>query len=153
MLNAFIIPRRLKDLLGREIGPTEWFEMTQDRIDAFAGCAEDRQWIHIDREQAARTPLGRTVAHGFLLLSLLPHFLQKSTVFDFPFKMAVNYGLNKVRFLNAVRPGDKIRHRAVLQEIRRKGFGRLLLRIDNTVEVEGAAKPAFVAELLVMFFL
>jgi len=153
MLNAIIIPRQLKDLLGREIGPTDWLEMTQERIDAFAASTEDRQWIHVDRERAAQTPLGSTVAHGFLLLSLLPHFLRKSLVFNFPFKMAVNYGLNRVRFLNAVRPGDKVRHRAVLQEIRRKGLGRLLLRVENTLEVEGAPKPALVADLLVLFFL
>jgi acyl dehydratase len=153
MLNAIIIPRQLKDLLGRDIGPTDWIEMTQDRIEAFAACSEDRQWIHVDRDRAAQTPLGSTVAHGFLLLSLIPHFLQKSPVFNFPFKMAVNYGLNRVRFLNPVRPGDKIRHRAVLQEISRKGIGRLLLRIENTIEVEGAPKPALVAELLAMFFL
>jgi acyl dehydratase len=153
MLTGIMIPRQLKDLLGREIGPTDWFEMTQDRIDAFAASAEDRQWIHVDRERAAQTPLGSTVAHGFLLLSLIPHFLQKSAVFDFDYKMAVNYGLNRVRFINPVRPGDKIRHRAVLQEIQRKGFGRLLLKIENTIEVEGAPKPALVAEILALFFL
>lgn len=152
MLNAITIPRQLKDLLGREIGPTDWFEMTQERIDAFAAATDDRQWIHVDRERALQTPLGSTVAHGFLLLSLIPHFLQKSVIFNVPFKIAVNYGLNRVRFLNPVRPGDKIRHRAILQEITRKGFGRLLLKIDNTIEVEGAPKPALVAELLVLFF-
>jgi acyl dehydratase len=152
MLIGSSIPSQLKDLLGQEIGPSDWLEMTQDRIDAFAACSEDRQWIHVDRERAAQTPLGSTVAHGFLLLSLIPHFLQKSAVFDFPYKMAVNYGLNRVRFLNPVRPGDKIRHRAVLQEISRKGFGRLLLKVESTFEVEGAAKPALVAELLAMFF-
>lgn len=152
MLNAITIPRQLKDLLGREIGPTDWLEMTQERIDSFAAATDDRQWIHVDRERALQTPLGSTVAHGFLLLSLIPHFLQKSAVFNFPFRIAVNYGLNRVRFLNPVRPGDKIRHRAILQEITRKGFGRLLLKIDNTIEVEGAPKPALVAELLVLFF-
>jgi len=153
MLHAIMIPRQLKDLLGREIGPSDWLEMTQDRIDAFAACSEDRQWIHVEPARAAQTPLGSTVAHGFLLLSLIPHFLRTSAAFDFPFKMAVNYGLNRVRFLNPVRPGDKVRHRAVLQEISRKGIGRLLLKVENTIEVDGAPKPALVAELLVMFFL
>jgi acyl dehydratase len=152
MLIGSAFPRPLKDLLGREIGPTDWIEMTQERIDAFAACSEDRQWIHVDRDRAAQSPLGSTIAHGFLLLSLIPHFLEKSAVFDFPYKTAVNYGLNRVRFLQPVRPGDKIRHRAVLQEISRKGFGRLLLKVENTIEVEGGAKPALVAELLVLFF-
>ena len=148
-----LTPRKLKAFLGKEIGTSEWSSITQERIDAFAGCTEDRQWIHVDRERASQGPLGSTVAQGFLLLSLLPHFLQTNELFQMKFKMVLNYGLDRVRFINPVRPGDRIRNRAVLREIKRKGFRRVLIKIENTMEVEGRDEPAMVAELLAYFFL
>jgi len=148
-----LTPRKLKAFLGKEIGTSEWSSITQERIDAFAGCTEDRQWIHVDRERTAQGPLGSTVAQGFLLLSLLPHFLQTNELFQMKFKMVLNYGLDRVRFINPVRPGDRIRNRAVLREIKRKGFRRVLIKIENTMEVEGRDEPAMVAELLAYFFL
>jgi acyl dehydratase len=147
-----LTPRKLKAFLGREIGTSDWFVMTQDRIDAFAECTEDRQWIHIDREKAAKGPLGGTVAHGFLVLSLLPYFLQQNVIFQMKFKMAINYGLDRVRFIQAVRPGSRIRNRAVLKNIEKKGFRKVLLKIENTLEIEGEAKPGMVAELLALFY-
>ncbi len=146
-------PRKLKALVGQELGLSDWLEMTQERIDAFAGVTEDRQWIHVDRERAARGPLRSTVAHGFLILSLLPHWLSAIPLFQTRFRMAVNYGLDRVRLVHPVRPGDRIRNRAVLRSVARKGFFRLLVKIENTVEIEKADKPALVAELLAMFFL
>ena len=97
-------------------------EITQDRINAFAECTEDRQWIHVDEQRAKNGPLGSTVAHGFLLLSLLPHLNLKNEIFSLRSKMAVNYGLNQVRFINPVKPGNYIRNRAVLKDITKKGF-------------------------------
>jgi len=148
-----LTPRKLKAFLGKDIGTSDWFVMTQERIGAFAECTEDRQWIHIDRERAAKTRLGGTVAHGSLLLSLLPHFLWQISLFEMKSKMAINYGLDRVRFVQAVHPGDRIRNRAVLKDIQKRGFRRLLLKIENTLEIEGQDKPAMVAELLVLIFL
>ena len=146
-------PRGLKALIGTELHLSDWLAMTQDRIDAFAACSGDRQWIHVDRERAAAGPLQGTVAHGFLVLSLLTAWLQESALFQSRYRMAVNYGLDRVRFVHPVKPGQRIRMRAVLREVRRKGFFKLLLKIDCTVEIEGVEKPALVAELLGMIFL
>jgi len=147
---GLLTPRRLKALVGREIGVSDWFVMTQDRIDAFAAASEDRQWIHVDPERAVAGPLHGTVAHGFLLVSLLPHLLAGPSLSRVKAKMLVNYGLDRVRFIRPVRPGDRLRARAVLREIRRKGFRRLLLKLETTIEVEGGGKPAAVVDLLVL---
>ncbi len=145
--------RRLKAMIGREVGLSDWFTVTQDRIDAFAACTEDRQWIHVDPEKAAASPLRGTVAHGFLILSLLPHFNFRNEIFSGRIRMAVNYGLNRVRFPNSVRPGSRIRNRAVLKGLERRGFRKVLLTVENTVEIEGEEKPALVAEVLALVFL
>jgi len=144
-----IKPRLLKKMLGQEFCLSDWLMITQDRINAFADCTEDHQWIHVDVERAARSPLKSTIAHGFLLLSLLPHFLSQSPLARIRVRMVFNYGLDRIRFIQPVRPGDRIRNRAVLKEIKRKGFRRWLVKIENTIEIEGNPKPALVAELLV----
>ncbi len=144
-----IKPRHLKKMLGQEFCLSDWLTMTQERINAFADCTEDRQWIHVDVERAARSPLKSTIAHGFLLLSLLPYFLSQSPLSRIKVKMVFNYGLDRIRFIQPVKPGDRIRNRAVLREIRRRGFRRWLVRIENTLEIEGNPKPALVADLLV----
>ena len=145
--------RRLKAMLGKEVGVSDWFTVSQERIDAFAECTEDRQWIHVDQERAARGPLGGTVAHGFLLLSLIPHFNFQNEIFTGRFRMAVNYGLNRVRFPLAVRAGARVRNRAVLKSLDKRGFRRVLVTVENTLEVEGQEKPAMVAEVLALIFL
>jgi acyl dehydratase len=144
--------RSLRPLVGREIAVSEWMTMAQERINRFAECTEDRQWIHVDEERARRGPLGGTVAHGFLLLSLLPHLTGRSPVFQMRARMFVNYGLDRVRFTSPVGPGARFRNRAVLKAIRRKGFRKFLLTIENTIEVEGRDKPAMIAELLVLVY-
>ncbi len=146
-----LTPRILKGLVGKELAVSDWLAVTQERVDAFAACTEDRQWIHVDREKAAKGPLGGTVAHGFLLLSLLPHFLAQSPPFRKSCRMAVNYGLNRVRFVSPVRTGVRVRNRAVLKGVERKGFRRMLATIENTIEIEAESRPAAVAELLVLF--
>jgi acyl dehydratase len=148
-----LTPRKIKALLGKEIDLSEWKAISQDRINAFAECTEDRQWIHVDEELARRGPLGGTVAHGLLILSLLPEILQKIPLFRLKYRWVVNYGANRIRFINPVRSGSRIRNRAVLKAMERKGFRRILLTIENTVEIEGENKPALVAELLAMVFL
>jgi acyl dehydratase len=145
--------RKLKALVGREVGLSGWFAVTQERIDAFAAATEDRQWIHVDPERAARSPLGGTVAHGFLLLSLVPFFNFSNEVFAGRFRMAVNYGLDRVRFPHPVRAGARVRNRAVLKKIEKRGFRRVLVTVENTLEVEGAEKPAMVADVLALIFL
>lgn len=145
--------KRLKITVGREVGLSDWFVVTQERIDAFAAATEDRQWIHVDPERAARSPLGGTVAHGFLLLSLVPFFNYSIDAFTGRFRMAVNYGLDRVRFPLPVRAGSRVRNRAVLKKIEKRGFRRVLLTVENTMEVEGADKPAMVAEALILIYL
>ena len=145
--------RKLKAMVGLEVGLSDWFIISQDRIDAFAAATEDRQWIHVDPERAAKTPLGGTVAHGFLLLSLVPFFNFSNEVFKGRFQMAVNYGLDRVRFPQSVRAGSRVRNRAVLKKIEKRGFRRVLVTVENTLEVEGAAKPAMVADVLALIYL
>ena len=145
--------RKLEAMVGRELGLSDWLVVTQERIDAFAAATEDRQWIHVDPERAARSPLGGTVAHGFLLLSLVPFFNFSNEIFKGGFRMAVNYGLDGVRFPHAVRSGSRIRNRAVLKKIEKRGFRKVLATIENTIEIEGAAKPAMVADVLALIYL
>jgi acyl dehydratase len=148
-----LTPRKLKAYLDKEIGISDWFVVGQDRIAAFAECTEDRQWIHVDPEKASKSRLGGTVAHGFLMLSLLPHFIEAIPLFRMKHKMAVNYGLDKVRFIAPVPSGARVRNRAVLREIRKRGFRKILLKIENYLEIEGEEKPAVLAELLVLVYL
>ncbi|MDH7511893.1 MAG: MaoC family dehydratase [Clostridiales bacterium] len=145
--------KRLKAMVGREVGLSEWFAITQERIDAFAAATEDRQWIHVDPERAARSPLKGTVAHGFLLLSLIPFFNLRNEVFSGRFRMAINYGLNRVRFPHPVRAGSRIRNRAILKAIEKRGFRKVLITVENILEAEGADKPAMVAEVLALIYL
>lgn len=153
MFGKRLSPRKLKAMLGREVGLSDWFTVTQERIDAFAAATEDRQWIHVDPERAARGPLGGTVAHGFLLLSLVPFFNFENEIFSGRFRMAVNYGLDRVRFPHSVRAGSRVRNRAVLKRIEKRGFRKVLVAVENTMQIEGADKPAMVAEVLALIYL
>jgi acyl dehydratase len=144
---------KLEAVVGTELDVSDWLPMTQERINAFAECTEDRQWIHVDVERAAQGPLKSTVAHGFLVLSLLAHWTGRIEVFRSGYKMVVNYGLDRVRFLSPVRPGDRIRNRAVLSEVKSKGASRILVKVANTIEIEGSDKPALTAETLAVFFI
>jgi len=145
-----LTPRKLKAMLGRELGVSEWFLIEQARIDAFAACTEDRQWIHVDPERAAAGPLGGTVAHGYMLLSLIPHLMRDVPLLALKHRMTLNYGLDRVRFISPVRSGTRVRNRAVLTAVEKRGFRKVLIKIENTMEVEGGEKPAMVAELLVL---
>ncbi len=131
--------------VGREVGVSPWFEITQERIDQFARAIVDPQWIHIDPERARReSPYGSTIAHGFLTLSMLSHLLE-STVDVSQMKMGVNYGLNRVRFTDAVPVGSRIRGRFMLDKLEPlKGGTQLTWGV--TIEREGSDKPACVAE-------
>jgi len=136
-------------LVGQELGVGEWKEIDQKRIDAFADVTEDHQWIHIDVDRAkAESPYGTTIAHGFLTLSLIPA-LSKDNFRVENAKMAINYGLNKVRFLNAVPSGGRIRARSELIEASKVNDSMVNLVVRQTVELDGSDKPAAVAETIV----
>ena len=143
----------LRALVGREIAVTEWFPVTQERIQQFAEVTEDRQWIHVDRERAEReSPYGTTIAHGFLTLSLLSRFMKEVIRIRSGVRMSVNYGLNRVRFPSAVRADSKIRVRFALQSL--KDVPDALEAVfDANVEVEGSDKPCCVAEWLVRYYI
>ncbi|MFC8529992.1 MaoC family dehydratase [Nocardia sp. NPDC057227] len=134
----------LRSAVGTVIGPGEWLTVDQDRIDTFAAATGDDQWIHVDPARAATGPYGGTIAHGYLTLSLLP--LLGRDLFSLQFGSArINYGSNSVRFPAPVRAGTRIRASAVVTEVE-AGEGRVMLTFRWTVENEGNAKPACVAE-------
>lgn len=131
--------------IGSEIGVTDWFTIDQARIDAFAEATDDRQFIHTDPDAAAQTPFGGTIAHGFLTLSLLSRMGAEAMLIPDCLKMAINYGLDEVRFLAPVRSGKGIRGRFTLDSVEEKGPGRVLMRHRVSVEIEGEEKPALTA--------
>ncbi|MGV9801452.1 MaoC family dehydratase [Mycobacterium sp. NPDC003449] len=135
--------------VGSELGPTDWMEVTQDRVNLFADATDDHQWIHIDPERAAGGPFGGTIAHGLLTLSLLPHFTHQLYRVD-DIAMAINYGYNKVRFITPVPVGGKVRARAQIADVT-KLDGAAQATMTVTVEIEGSDKPAAVAESIVRF--
>ena len=143
-------PSELHDLIGHEIGVSKWFEVDQPRIDAFAKVTEDEQFIHVDPEAAKATPFGGTIAHGFLTLSLASAMSYDAVRPLEGVVMGVNYGFDKLRFLAPVPAGSKVRGRFKLLSAEDKGGGRWLLKHELTVEIEGADKPALIAEWLGM---
>jgi acyl dehydratase len=138
--------------VGHEVGVSEWLTIDQARILAFAEATEDRQFIHIDPEAAAQTQFGGTIAHGFLSLSLLSRMAADAMLIPEGVKMAVNYGLDRVRFLAPVRSGSRVRGRFTLDSIEEKAPKQLLMRHVVTVEIEGEDKPALTAVWLGLIF-
>jgi acyl dehydratase len=142
----------LRGLVGQEVGVSDWFTLTQERINAFAEVTEDRQWIHCDVDRArADSPYGTTVAHGFLTLSLLSHLLWQAVRVRGPFSRVINYGLNRVRFPAAVPAGGRIRARCALQAVEEVP-GAFQITWVVTMECEGQPKPVMVAESLSRFY-
>ena len=146
-----IVPAdQLIDFVGKDIGSSDWFEVDQDRIDQFADVTQDHQFIHVDSEKA--TPLfGSTIAHGFLSLSLIPHLTSQAVLAPENLKHVFNYGLDKVRFINPVNVGSKVRTHSKVLSVDDKGDGRYLMKTEVVMEIEGQEKPAYVAETLSMF--
>ena len=145
-----VIPaNELENHIGEEVGVSDWFEVTQERINQFADATLDYQFIHVDSEKA--TPLfGSTIAHGFLSLSLTAG-LKAGGIAPDNMTMAFNYGLDRVRFLTPVNVGSKVRTKAKLISVDEKEDGRYLVKNEVTMEIEGQEKPAFIAEALTMF--
>lgn len=142
----------LKDFVGREIAVTDWFEITQDRIQLFADATEDRQWIHVDPERAQReSPFKTTVAHGFLTLSLLSRFLKQAVQIKSGVRMGINYGLNRIRFPAPLRVNSKVRARFAL--LSAKDLENALEVVYSiSVEAEGAPRPCCVAEWIIRYY-
>ena len=138
--------------VGAEIGVSDWINVDQARIDAFAEVTEDRQFIHVDPQAAAQTPFGGTIAHGFLTLSLLSRMAADAMLVPDTFRMGVNYGFEKVRFMAPVRSGKKVRGRFRLDRFEEKKPGQYQFVHQVTVEIEGEEKPALTAETLVMLY-
>jgi acyl dehydratase len=138
---------RLHSLVGRDLGPTSWFEVNQQRIDAFAAATDDHQWIHVDTDRAADGPFGTTICHGFLTLSLCVPMLDE--VLPPSDAMAVNYGTNRVRFPAPVPSGGRIRGRFRVASVETVPQGERAV-IEATIECDGVSKPVCVAELVVL---
>ena len=138
--------------IGEEIGVSSWLTVDQARIDAFAEATEDRQFIHIDPDAATQTPFGGTIAHGFLSLSLLSRMGAEVMLFPPSLKMAINYGLDHVRFLAPVKAGKRVRGRFTLDSVEEKAPWQILMRHTVTVEIEGEDKPALTAQWLGLIF-
>ncbi len=140
----------LKAYEGRELSPSDWFEIQQERINQFADCTDDHQYIHVDPERMKDSPLGGTIGHGFLSLSLLAGHGPS----DWPrlknSVMSLNYGLDRVRFINPVKVNSKVRFRTRILSVTEKSPGRVLVKAEKTMEIDGEEKPAMIAETLGM---
>jgi len=146
-----VIPAaELESHIGEETGRSDWFTIDQDRIDAFADATMDRQWIHVDPDAAAQGPFGKTIAHGYLTQSLLSYLSLGSMLLPDGAVMYINYGSDKVRFLNPVTVDSRVRTVTVLKDVREKSQGQLLITNSVTVEIDGEDRPALVAELLTL---
>ncbi len=144
---------RLRASVGQEIGVSDWTLIDQLRIDQFAACTGDRQWLHTDPSQARRrSPFRTTIAHGYLTLSIIGGLFQEMDVLPHDTQGAINQGLNEVRFHNAVKVGSRVRLRITLLAVEDVGPRQYLMRGRNTIEIEGEDVPALVAETLVMLY-
>ncbi|MDZ7784142.1 MAG: MaoC family dehydratase [Halioglobus sp.] len=146
-----VVPKEeLLDAVGTRFEPGEWIEVNQDRIDAFADCTDDHQFIHVDEEAAKKTPFGGTIAHGFLTLSLLTKMVEGNGIVPENVVMGLNYGFDKVRFLTPVRAGKRVRANIEIADVTPKEDNRFLIKQAISVEIEGEENPALVAEWLTM---
>lgn len=140
---------KMGDMVGDQLGTSAWQEVTQDAVNEFANCTGDRQWIHVDPERAKKeSPFGGPVAHGYLTLSLLSAMAMEIGAIPKGTAAALNYGLDKVRFLAPVPVGAKVRLHSKLTSFDRKDNGQYLMKTENTIEIDGADKPALIAESL-----
>lgn len=141
----------LPEFVGRELGASGWVAVDQERIEQFAACTGDRQWIHVDVERARReSPFGGPVAHGYLSLALVAPLAMELGVVPPDAAAGLNYGLDKVRFLAPVKAGARVRNRVNVLSVDAQNGDRMLLKLQCTLEIEGEAKPALVAEILCM---
>ncbi len=150
-MRTFTSAAELLAAQGETLGTSDWFEVTQEKVDTFAEATGDHQWIHVDVERAkAESPYGAPIAHGFLTLSLIPGLSKRNYRVDNA-KMGINYGLNKVRFLSAVKAGSRIRLRSELTDAAKVDDSTVNLTVRHTVEIDGVDKPAAVADLIARY--
>ena len=150
-MSRVLSSQNLQEGVGQESGVSDWVEVSQEDVNLFADVTRDHQFIHVDPEKAAQTLFGGPIAHGFLSLSMLSHFAETGFALDVSNAvMGVNYGFDKVRFINPVRVGSKIRGRATLLEATEKSPGQFLFKHNVVVEIDGVDKPALIAEWLTM---
>ena len=146
-----VVPKaEIANAVGTRYEPSEWIDITQDRINTFADCTEDHQFIHVDEEAAAKTPFGSTIAHGLLTLSLLPKLIEGRGVVPEILVVWLNYGFDKVRFRAPVRGGKRVRGHVEILSVDQKDDNRFLIKQGISVEIEGEDTPALVAEWLNM---
>ena len=141
----------LPQMVGRQMEPSDWLKITQERVNQFADATNDHQFIHVNRLKAKFTPFGGTIAHGFLSLSLLSYLNEQQTVVPEGTKMAVNYGSNKMRFLKPVRVGKRIRSHQKIIDVTEKKPNQWLITTDVSVEIEKEDTPALITEMLALF--
>ena len=139
--------------VGQEIGVSDWFLIDQERINNFADTTEDHMFLHVDPEAAAQTPFGGTIAHGLLTLSMMPVMAYQAVPGVSGTKMGVNYGYNRIRFMAPVSSGKRIRGRFVVQSVEPKSGGRMEIKHEATIEIEGEDKPALIGEWLTMVWM
>ncbi|MCJ8170606.1 MaoC family dehydratase [Atopomonas sediminilitoris] len=149
---ALVPVTELTSYIGKELGTSEWMTIEQSRIDMFAECTGDHQFIHVDPVKAKHTPFGGTIAHGFLSLSLIPVLMEGLMIMPEGLKMAVNYGLDSVRFVQPVREGSRVRLKVSITDVTEKNPGQWLIKARAEMEIEGQAKPAYIAEPLTLCF-
>ncbi|NND56929.1 MAG: MaoC family dehydratase [Xanthomonadales bacterium] len=149
---ARIGTEQMRDLIGQESEPSSWFQLTQERVDQFADVTNDHQFIHVDPEKAATTELGGTIAHGYFLLSLLPHLLGEMSSLPAGLAVKINYGSNRVRFLNPVRVGSLVRARQKIVAVSERSSGVWRVETEAVLELKDEARPALVAELITLVF-
>ncbi|GAA5316216.1 MAG: MaoC family dehydratase [Candidatus Pelagadaptatus aseana] len=140
----------ITSLVGSSLEASPWFQVKQDQINAFADTTLDHQFIHVDPERAAGTPFGATIAHGFLTLSMLSHFAESFGVVIDGVQMGINYGFDKVRFLNPVTVDSEVRAVAEVMDVTEKNPGQFMIKYQVTVEIKGSDKPALMAEWLTL---
>ena len=151
MVGKVVSKEELVNAAGTKLELSPWIELSQDRINIFAECTEDHQFIHVDEEKAKHTPFGGTIAHGFLTLSMLAKMGEDCMLAPENTVMGMNYGFDKVRFLAPVRAGKRVRMHSEVLNVDRKDENRFLIKMAVTVEIEGEETPALVAEWLNMF--
>ena len=148
----YVTLEELLACVGKDLGFSDWIQIDQERVNQFAECTGDHQFIHVDPEKAKLTPFGCTIAHGFLSLSLIPKLMEGLMPLPKGLKMAVNYGLDSVRFIQPVKVGTRVRLGLTLLDAHEKNPGQWLLKARTVLEIEGEAKPAYVAEPLTLCF-
>jgi acyl dehydratase len=149
-MRTFSSAAELAAAKGEELGTSDWHTITQEAVNLFADATGDHQWIHVDQNRAAKGPFGTTIAHGYMTLSLLPELMHRMYSVQ-GIKLAINYGLNKVRFPAPVPVGSKVRAKSTLLDVEDLGNGAVQLTVSTAIEIEGGGKPACVAQTIVRY--